>query len=126
MKAKIVVQRKINPMTEASYEVCHWVGNRCLPAEVDMSLLLSHDLPWPYEVLSYRMDRPVAVIQRLDTPPSGYVWNRLAADADKISEWWQFNILPRLILTAQVWGLAYVPLGEIPSSKHLGNRPWWT
>lgn len=28
----------------------------------------------------------------------------------------------RLIMTAMVWGLAYIPSGDIPSWRHIGKR----
>ena len=88
-----------------------------IESEADLPERLSI-FPWPLRLVSREIDLPwnAAYYVRDDQG----VWLYWAVRSRVCKVWWWFK--PRLIYTAVVWGLAYVPAGEAPSWKHLGRR----
>ena len=98
-----------------------WRGDRRKPAKVFIGpadrIERLEDLPWPLKVIERDHAIDLAVVVRLDSGLScHYYWCRAAMR--RLKQW----LSVRLILTAQVWGFAYVPYGEIPSRKHLFRK----
>lgn len=112
-RANIAVHRK--EIAWGRYENTYeWVGNRRWPVRIDRSFLDSKDeLPWKLKCLSENdyMYCGSSLFVRTDV---SFWWIRTVGAWLKRSFDW-FN--HRLIMTAMVWGLVLVPMGEIPTWK---------
>ena len=75
------------------------------------------NLPWPLRLIDRTCDMGIYV--RKDAFLGIYqLWVRLMVFARRITG----KTYYRLIMTAMVWGLAYIPEAEIPHWKHLGKK----
>lgn len=119
---------KENPLSGWRYLDCiEWLGDPSLPLIYDtrkMELFEREGLiPWNLEkqqnseLDGYAM---FGTYYRTDAGMS-YIYYRFQSDV-----LWFVNKLKwigsALIMTAMVWGLAYVPMGEYPTWQHLGRK----
>ena len=120
LTAQLIGHTKQLPLTGRviTYE---WQGDRRWPVWVSDIVLETtrfEDLPWPLKKIERDPSRRAWLCVRTDVGPLPYLYHRLrAAIRDAISP-----VYYRLILTAHVWGLAYVPQWEAPSWRHLGRK----
>ncbi|ELS01202.1 hypothetical protein Xen7305DRAFT_00009040 [Xenococcus sp. PCC 7305] len=78
-------------------------------------------VPWPLIVIDDCSPHFESKVVRTDVV--FYAIARFQADFLKLTFWIKRNISDRILLTCMVWGLAYVPLGAIPSwGLHFGRR----
>lgn len=110
-----------NAVAARKYRTYEWYGPRWGLAWVDERVLDElQALHWPIRVIGLDWRQARYLVARTD-------------GACLITAWWHDlrmrarNLLAlvkaRLIITAMVWGLGYVPEGEIPSWRHLFRRP---
>jgi hypothetical protein len=120
--AQIVGHQRVNPLTGDTWVEYEWVGSPSGIASVNWIHLdpRYRTLPWPLEVLGEDWTRCKIFVCRKDVA-IGYIANRAIAAADRmrVRSLWVWS---RLILTLQVWGLAYVPPGSMPSRQHIGKK----
>lgn len=119
-EAKIVWHRHVNPLTGDMWDTPEWVGDPCGMVFIYHSGI--DKLLWSYEIVENRLiDRGGYLIIRTDTFPC-YVYARFQANCWRFWNWVKSAIGARLILTLHIWGLAYVPYGDIPSWEHIGGK----
>ena len=98
--------------------VTGWSGDHrwpvLLPGNADLS-----KYPFPLRLVEEQGASDFAVYVRTDVgiPLYGQLF-RLRTIAVRTAR----NIKSRLIYTAAVWGLAYIPFGETPQWSHLGKK----
>lgn len=101
------------------YATFEWVGPTHAPVEISIDLW--HEvgaLPWPLQIIERYYERDTVLAVRLDGHNRLWAyWHDWRVRAKQAWQW----VSVRLILTAQLWGAAYVPPGEVPSWCHLGK-----
>jgi len=103
------------------YETYEWDGKPWWPVEI--SKIYENELdniPWPLKKIgesSWMSETGIYI--RKDGALA--IWAFLVDMKIRVS-WFIQWFYVRLIMTAMVWGLAYVPVSEIPSWRHLGKR----
>jgi len=99
-----------------------WVGPATGVVEMDWDAwerFYKGKLPWPLRVVAEDLLAAKVYVARVDEPYH-LSWAYHATRA-----WLQRTLgllWARCILTLMVWGLAWVPEGEIPSRKHIGRK----
>ncbi|MBW4469272.1 MAG: hypothetical protein KME45_03310 [Stenomitos rutilans HA7619-LM2] len=114
-----------NPLTNGMYlSRCEWHGDPRGVVRLDHREwdCVQHLNPWRLEVVSRDWFDNTVTVCRTDLPLPSYVYRRFEADVRSIFKTLRYQFGARLVLTAQVWGLAYVPMGAIPSTCHLFKR----
>lgn len=108
------------------YTTYEWEGKKHWPIFIDDRFLgiygvprIEH-LPWPLELVDRRGDVLISVYMRKDTTIPYWLLTKIKYKIKKFF----YPVYCRLILTAMVWGLAYVPDYEVPSWKHLGKKKY--
>ncbi len=121
--AEILVHTKRNPL-DGSVVVCgySWVGSPYAQVSLERRLWEDRDrMPWQLEsIFSDNFESRVIAV-RVDVPVPFYAYHRFERDVLAIVSallWCR----ALLILTAMVWGFAYVPQGVFPSWEHLFQR----
>ncbi|MBD2005613.1 MULTISPECIES: hypothetical protein [Cyanophyceae] len=117
----ILVRSHINPLDGSVYKTYEWQDTSA-PVRINRELYPEIKDLWQIEVI--KEDRLYLTCIRTDTPFPWYAYHRFQRDICKLVDFFKYEIGCRLILTAQVWGLAYVPPGEVPNWKHLGKKRW--
>ena len=84
----------------------------------DMLDIAKEQLPWPVRIVKHDWQRKALVIARADGP---YILSWLYHTAIAGLRNWTAVFRARFIITLMGWGLAYVPVGEIPSWRHIGK-----
>ena len=96
------------------YYTYKWIGKRSQPALIDRAYLESKDsvdIPWKFILIEYRFNSGHWLVIRRDALfPFGF----LVIARMKIQKAWLW-FKYRIIITANVWGLAYTRQGNIPS-----------
>lgn len=106
------------------YTTYEWEGKKNWPIFIDDRFLGIYGVPriktfpWPLKLVDRQGDMLISVYMRTDTTFPHWWITKLRISIGKFIH----PIYCRLILTAMVWGLAYVPDYEVPSWKHLGKR----
>lgn len=123
--AQILVKR--SEIARGRYHLeFEWVGSPYWPIRINWQIFESDDfkqLPWPIKEIENADEWRGTIIKtflRTDVPwhLSWLEW-KLRRGLRRL-----FGLIyERLIISAMVWGLAYVPEGEAPSWKHLGKKP---
>lgn len=116
----IVTERTILP--GRVYRTYEWRGSPSARVRLDPRVINFKFLPWRLHRVPGTFDpsRYAAEYIRMDAPfgaaawtiTAGFVWIRQAVS------WFT----SRMVLTAMVWGIGWVPEGEMPSAKHLFKK----
>jgi hypothetical protein len=122
--ARLVYQRQ--ELIDGRYLVTvKWEGNPCLPIVVDPRFSSREfeiaQQSWPLVKIGQTRDwmKPCDVYARTD------VGLGIPARYHRLRYWLRRKTGPlkaRIVMTAMIWGLAYVPEGEIITWSHLGKR----
>lgn len=118
--AHITVTRHELPLNRF-YETYSWEGKKHWEVVLPFYFYTRHDInkfPWPLEVVDYHSDWLDIVCMRKDTAIPYWLFTKIKYKTKKLV----YPVYHRIILTAMVWGLAYVPDYEIPSWRHLGKK----
>ncbi len=103
------------------YYTCKWKGPRngwvCINNEL-VDGFDRFDFPWPLKKIGYNPECNTTWYVRTDS----YTW------------WWSYlklifrnrwiHVKMRIIMTLMVWGLAYIPHGEIVGWYQVGRKKW--
>lgn len=116
--ARIVCTQHQLPLGK-HYITYEWEGKKHWPVIISDRYLNIYDLPWPLELIDRDwVSSYTGVYMRTDTKFPFWWFTKIRVSIGKLIR----PIYYRLILTAMVWGLAYVPNYEAPSWKHLGKK----
>jgi len=104
------------------YVTYEWLGKPTMPVQIAFGYedeILGH-LPWSLKEVQKDYCHLTTIYVRKD----GALAIMAAFTAAKYWLRCRFiKIYHRLIITAMVWGLAYVPEAEVPSWKDIGRKP---
>ena len=104
---------------------CKWIGSKYTVVEVSKLLASSQSLsvyPWPLKVIDDNVDfgRSMLVVRK---DVGWHIWWLLVALWYKLfRSRGYYNFKWRVLMTLELWGLAYQPEGEIVSWKNIGRR----
>ncbi len=119
--AEIIFHEKRNPLTGNSFIARYeWQGSPYLPVKIERAFWkeAQHLLPCRLEVIDESWLYCYVVAIRTDVTIPSYAYYRFESDVLRLVDAMKW-VGGSLVLTAQVWGLAYVPIGAYPSWQHL-------
>lgn len=120
MKAEIIVTRH-DVFNDLCYQTFEWKGPKTATALINRRLFerYKQQLPWKLNIIEENYLMNSFVVARADKILSiNAAFHRIKAFIKRTTT----NTKMRIIITAMIWNLGYVPDNEIPSWMHIGKR----
>jgi hypothetical protein len=120
MEADIIITRH-NIYHNYHYYTFKWEGKKTATTLIDRESyeLFKNQFPWKLKVIEFNLMANSYVVARKDNVLCiNAICHWIKAYAKRIT----IKTKCRIIITAMIWNLAYVPDGEIPEWKHIGKK----